>query len=411
MQKLNRLSVSLAQDFQATGLESAESAAQTRQLNNADSILENSRIMIVDHEIQQLDHIEGCLRSFDVLDIQSCFDAEVAFHLIGYQRPDIVLIEASEAIELLRLIRPVASLQTVGVIITSDKSEPADKLAALQLGASAFLSRPINPLELILSIRNILSAKAFHDHLATESSRLENEVRQRIIELEVARNDAEQARERALQCLARAAEFRDDDTSHHVLRVGKYAKTIGTRFDLNPYQLELLEQAAQLHDVGKIGISDTILLKPGKLTDEEFEQMRQHCLYGSNIIYPMSDDEWELLLGEPELVLDIVSNSNAPVMQLGALIARTHHEKWDGSGYPVGLSGKQIPLVSRITAVADVFDALSNERPYKRAFSIEKCFEIISEGRGSHFDPAVVDAFFDAKDAILSIKGSLADQS
>ena len=411
MQKLNRLSVSLAPDFHATRVEIEETGALTPGRIRADSILENSRVMLVDHEIKTLDYLENCLREFGVSDIQSCFDSEAAIHLIAHQQSDIVLIEAKGGIDLLRAIRPIASLQTVGVIITSDQLDPAEKLSALQLGANAFLTRPIAPLELVLSIRNILAAKALHDHLADESNRLESEVRQRIVELETARNDAEDARERALQCLARAAEFRDDDTSHHVLRVGKYTATIAARFDFDPYQIELIEQAAQLHDVGKIGVSDTILLKPGKLTEEEFDNMRKHCLHGSDIIYPMPEDQWNLLLDEPDRVLEIIVNSNAPVMQLGALISRTHHEKWDGSGYPAGLQGEQIPLVSRITAIADVFDALSSDRPYKQAFAIEKCFEIIGEGRGSHFDPAVVDAFFDAQDTLLAIRHRFVDNA
>ena len=409
VKKLNRLSVSLAQEFQAPCLEPDISAPSTRQLD-ADSIMENCRVLMVDQETRTLDHLENCLKDFGVHDIRSCFDAEEAMHLVGYQSPDIILIDAVGGIDLLRSMRPVASLQTVGVIITSEELDPADKLAALQLGASAFLPRPIDPLELSLSIRNILAAKAYHEHLSTESNRLEHEVRQRIVELESARNDAEQARQRALECLARAAEFRDDDTSQHVQRVGKYAAAIAKRFDLDPYHIELLEQSAQLHDVGKIGISDTILLKPGKLTDDEFEKMRQHCLYGSNIIFPMSDSDWDVLLCEPECALEIICNSTAPVLQLGALIARTHHEKWDGTGYPSGLKGDQIPLVARITAIADVFDALANERPYKKAFPVEKCFQIILEGRGNHFDPAVVDAFFDARIEILAIKENLVDR-
>jgi putative two-component system response regulator len=164
-----------------------------------------------------------------------------------------------------------------------------------------------------------------------------------------------------------------------------------------------------LHDVGKIGVSDTILLKPGKLTAEELEQMQHHCEYGGNIIAPMTDAEWGELLGQPNRTFEIIGNSSAPLMRLAALIALTHHEKWDGTGYPFGLHGEQIPLVGRITAIADVFDALSSERPYKEAFSVEKCFSIIREGRGNHFDPAVLDAFFDAEDEILAIKESLSD--
>lgn len=408
--KLNRFSVSTTNDLETQRLEKiGETYAPNSRRVVSDPVLENARVMMVDRDTSVLDHLEACLKDSGIVDIQSCFDPEEAAHLIGFLTPDIVLVDAVGGIELLRFIRRSASLQSVGVIISADEIDPEQKLAALELGASAFLPRPIHSYELVLSIRNIIASKAYHDHLSVESNRLESEVRHQIVELEAARMDAEEARQRALQCLARAAEFRDDDTSHHVLRVGRYAALVASRFDFDQAQIALLEQAAQLHDVGKIGVSDTILLKPGKLTDDEFEKMRHHCEYGSNIILPMTACEWSELLCEPERTFEIVNQSGAPVMMLGALISRTHHEKWDGSGYPYGLQGTEIPLVGRITAIADVFDALSSARPYKEAFSIEKCFRIIREGRGSHFDPAVVDAFFDAEEEILSIKSSLAD--
>jgi len=409
LNKLNRLTVSLPLDFQNSSFEMPDTSALSARQIESDSILENARIMIVDGEIVTIDHLEDCLRSSGINDINSCFELQEATQLIEYLTPDIVLIDISGGIELLRYIRRSASLQAVGVIISSDAIDPEQKLAALQLGASAFLARPVNPHELVLSIRNIIASKAYHDHLAKESNRLEWEVRQRIFELEAAHGEADAARQRALQCLARAAEFRDDDTSQHVQRVGRYAAAVAARFGFDHVQIALLEQAAQLHDVGKIGISDTILLKPGKLTDDEFATMRQHCEYGSNIIFPMSEIEWDELITQPERTFEIINQSGAPVMKLGALIALTHHEKWDGSGYPHGLHDDQIPLVGRITAIVDVFDALTNERPYKRAFSIEESYQIIQEGRGNHFDPAVVDVFSDIKDEILSIRNGLTD--
>ena len=410
VQKLNRFSVSTTHSFETHGVEKLEEtyAPNSRRIVS-DPILENARVMMVDCDTSVLDHLESCLRDCGIEDIQSCFDSQEAAHLIGYLTPDIVLIDAVGGIDLLRSIRRSASLQAVGVIISTNEIGSEQKLAALELGASAFLTRPIHSHELILSMRNILASKAYHDHLSRESNRLESEVRSQIVEVEAARKVAEDARQRALECLARAAEFRDDDTSHHVLRVGRYAVAVASRFGFDQSELDLIEQAAQLHDVGKIGVSDTILLKPGKLTDDEFAKMRHHCEYGSNIILPMTECEWSELLCEPERTFEIVGRFNAPVMMLGALISRTHHEKWDGSGYPYGLQGTEIPLVSRITAIADVFDALSNSRPYKKAFSVEKCFQIIREGRGNHFDPAVVDAFFDAEEEILAIRSNLAD--
>ena len=306
-------------------------------------------------------------------------------------------------------MRRHAYLEAVGVIIVANELDSDEKLAALQLGASAFLTKPVHPTELILSIRNIIASKAYHDHLSYESNRLEGEVRQRMLELVDARNDAEVARQEALKCLARAAEFRDDDTGNHVFRVGKYTRVIAEHLGWEPSEVSILEQAAQLHDVGKIGVSDTILLKPGRLTKEEFDAMKLHCEYGSKIILPMSDDQWDDLIHDPANTARFLSDTNDIVMKMAALIAQTHHEKWDGSGYPRGLKGEEIPIVGRITAIADVFDALSSKRPYKEAFPIGKCLKIIKEGRGNHFDPAIVDAFFDCCDQIVEILNSLAD--
>jgi putative two-component system response regulator len=202
--------------------------------------------------------------------------------------------------------------------------------------------------------------------------------------------------------LARAAEFRDDATGQHVVRVGRYAGVLSRELGIDAKRAATIEQAAQLHDVGKIGIPDSILSKPGKLTAEEYDFIKRHCEFGLRIIQPMLDQE------SCEVPTTIVDDDSAlTILETAAIIARTHHEKWDGSGYPEGLSGEQIPLEGRITAVADVFDAISSARPYKDAFPNEKCIQIIEEGRGSHFDPAVVDAFLNRLGDILEIKQSL----
>jgi len=364
---------------------------------------------MVDSDRSNLDQMECCLKSAGVHHISSCFDSAEAEHLIGFESPDVVLVDIAEGHELIRMLRRLASLQTVGVVITGLEISAEEKLSAMQLGASAFLTKPINAHELVLSIRNIVASKAYNEHLSVESSRLASEVHERMMELEEARNDADLARQEAMRCLARAAEFRDSDTGNHVLRVGRFSSLIASQFDFTHQQLDMIEQAAHLHDVGKIGIPDNILLKPGSLTDEEFTTMRQHCEYGSNIIFPMSNEEWNELINHPNRTFEIVSRSNAPVMKLAALIARTHHEKWNGTGYPSQMSGEEIPLTGRITAIADVFDALSSERPYKKAFSIDRCFNAIREERGKHFDPAVVDAFFKCESEILATKDALSD--
>jgi putative two-component system response regulator len=190
-----------------------------------------------------------------------------------------------------------------------------------------------------------------------------------------------------LFCLGRAAEFRDPETHEHIVRMSNYSKLIGLQMGLSDEEAEILLLAAPLHDIGKLGTPDNILLKPGKLTTEEFVIMKQHTVIGGKIL----------------------SNSNSPILQVGALIAMSHHEKFDGSGYPAGTKGKDIPLYGRIVAVADVFDALTSERPYKKAWELERATTLIRESSGGHFDPDVVEAFFAVLPQILEIKARYRD--
>jgi HD domain len=200
--------------------------------------------------------------------------------------------------------------------------------------------------------------------LANNAELLETKVAERTRELEVSRGET-------LQRLARAAEYRDDDTSQHTQRVGLSAAGIGRQLGLGADQIELLREAAPLHDVGKLAISDAILLNPGKLTAQEYEVMKTHTTLGARLL----------------------SGSSSPVLQMAAVIAASHHERWDGAGYPGGLAGEVIPLVARIVAVADVFDALTHDRPYKSAWSVEEAISEIQRGAGSQFDARVVRAF------------------
>ena len=165
----------------------------------------------------------------------------------------------------------------------------------------------------------------------------------------------------------------------------------------------------QLHDIGKIGVPDSILLKEGKLDPDEFEVVKRHCSFGNSIINPMSARELEAYQGHAELGAMLLDYDGYPVMEVASIIAQTHHEKWDGSGYPMGLAGEDIPIEGRITAVADVFDALSTKRPYKPAFSTEKCFKILEEGRDSHFDARILDAFFSCCNEIVNVQIRFAD--
>jgi putative two-component system response regulator len=194
-----------------------------------------------------------------------------------------------------------------------------------------------------------------------------------------------------------------------VIRVGRYAAAIAGQLGLGPENVELIEHAAPLHDMGKAGIPDAVLLKTSKLTPDELALLRKHAASSQRTFESMTPDEWKTYQSHTRLGQRILDVPDSPVIALAAQIALTHHEKWDGSGYPRGLSGEDIPLAGRITAVADVFDALSSKRPYKPAFPLDRCISIMEEGRGKHFDPRVLDAFFARRDCIVRIRIELAD--
>ena len=368
--------------------------------------VKQSRILIVDDELLNIDVVQGYLEMDGYRHVQSTRFAEEALPLIGRLRPDLVLLDIHmpevDGLQILRTMRADAKLSTIPVVILTATSTNDIKLKALRCGATDLLSKPIHRDELLARIRNVLTAKVYQDQQRQYSEELEDAVRQRTAELEESRLEL-------IHCLARAAEFRDDDTGQHIIRVGRYARIIGEQLGMPEAQLEILEPAAQLHDVGKIGIPDAILLKPGTLTPEEFEVMQKHCGFGKKIVDCLPPREAQVIRGHAELGAKIMNIGRSPILDMAKRIALTHHERWDGSGYPLGLAGENIPLEGRITAVADVFDALSAKRVYKPAFPLPKCLGILEEGRGTQFDPAVLDAFLTRQDEIVQVQIDFAD--
>ncbi len=356
-------------------------------------------LMIVDDETINIDVAQAYLEEDGFRNFVTTTDSANAVAMVRLHRPDVVLLDINmpevSGLDILTEMREDLELRRIPVIVLTAATDPDIKLKSLRLGASEILAKPVDPSELLLRVENVLCAKAYQDHLAEYSERLERQVLVRTKELL-------RSRQEAIQCLARAAEYRDDDTGQHVIRVGVYAAIIAEELGFPKAAVELIEQAAQLHDVGKIGIPDAVLHKPGKLEPEEFEMMKAHCSIGRQIINPLADQETP---GAGQSVgKKILASANSPLLKMAAMIAQTHHEKWDGSGYPCGLSGKNIPIEGRIVAVADVFDALSSKRPYKDAFPIDKCLQILIEGRGNHFDPRVLDAFLARKDQIIEVR-------
>jgi putative two-component system response regulator len=386
-----------------------------RSRYGGDNSTKSCKIMIVDDEEFNVMVFKRFLRDAGYQNVVATSDATSAMDLLARERPDIVLLDivmpGINGLEILAKISSDVEWEQLPVLILTASQDDAIKQVALDLGAKDFLTKPVTASDLIPRVRNSLLNKLYKDRLASHATELEKLVRKRTEELAWSRQEV-------VFCLARAAEFRDTNTGHHVVRVGRYVGVIARRLNYDPrtsqsdrdkigspQQIELLELASQLHDIGKIGVPDHILKKPDKLTAEEFAVIKKHCNMGLDIIGPLATESAAIdSAGRTTMAC------HSPLLLLAAKIASSHHERWDGKGYPSGLKGEDIPLEGRMTAVADVFDALSTERPYKDAFSVDECLKLMEEGRGTQFDPRILDAFIEAIPEILHIRDELKDE-
>ncbi|MBN2051401.1 MAG: response regulator [Spirochaetales bacterium] len=316
-----------------------------------------------------------------------------ALDILACDEVDVVLLdinmEVMDGLETTRRIKSDPSLRNIPVVIVSGMDDSESRIAALQMGADDFLNKPPHLAELKARVRSLVKVKAYHDYMLNYQKKLEDtvgertrELRNTLEELALANRKLKTSSLSTIYCLSRAAEYRDEDTSTHLQRMSHYSATLAEKTGIPEADREMLLYTTPMHDIGKIGIPDSILRKTGKLLPREWLLMQEHTIIGAKILEGSSDE----------------------FLVKARTIALTHHEKWDGTGYPRGLKGEEIPVEGRITAVADVFDALTTKRPYKDAFPTDRAFRIILEGRGFHFDPALVDAFLSVKDEILRTK-------
>ena len=293
--------------------------------------------------------------------------------------PDLVIVDYMmpelDGLEFISRLREAPGRAYVPVLMVTANDQKQVRYRALDLGANDFLTKPVDKVEFLARARNMLTLSEARKQLASRADWLAEEVRKATAEI-VARE-----RDTVIR-LSKAAEYRDPETGAHILRMAHYSQLIARGLNLPVADQDLLLEAAPMHDIGKVGIADSILLKPGRLDPDEFEIMKRHAEFGH-----------ELLKG-----------SDSRVLQAGAEIALGHHEKYDGSGYPNGLQGEAIPMFSRIVAVADVFDALTSERPYKKAWTLEAAVDFLKKGAGHHFDPQCVEAFLNAWEEVLVIR-------
>lgn len=306
-------------------------------------------------------------------------------------------------LDLLQRIKNAPKLHDLPVVIVTGEADKKLKSEALNQSAADLLNKPVQAEDLIARLRSVLRIKSYADQLEREKQLLEERVQQRTAQLKASRVEI-------LWRLGKAAEYRDQETGNHVVRVGSYSRVIARTMGKDNRFFDTIFLAAPLHDIGKIGVSDAVLLKPGKLDDEEWAAMRAHCEIGVSIL----TDSWHLKrfasqMASPCLAEASLDDCSNPVIDMAAQIVQSHHEKYDGSGYPGGIAGDNIPLSGRIVAIADVYDALRSRRPYKEPFSVERSVSILKEGSGTHFDPQVVEAFLKSFPEIQAIEKEFAD--
>lgn len=331
-------------------------------------IVQNSRILIVDDQEPNVQLLVRILEHHGFVHLHGITDPREAVARFEEVNPDLVMLDLRmphiDGLTLFKLLReriPAGAYLPV-LILTADSSDES-KREALALGAKDFLTKPFDQTEVVLRSYNLLETRHLHLELRNHNRTLEEKVQERTRELKNTQVEI-------LRRLAIAAEFRDDVTGQHTQRVGLLAAMLAQAIGLPDHEVELIREAAPLHDLGKIGISDNILLKPGSLNGEEYAIIKTHAAIGGRIL----------------------AGDGFPLLKLAEEIALYHHERWDGGGYN-GLKGEEIPLAARIVTIADVFDVMIHKRPYKEAQSVEAALEEIRRQRGRHFDPELADAF------------------
>ena len=342
-------------------------------------------VLVVDDKPANIDFLREILAPH--YSVRAALGGSIALRLLASTRlPDLILMDVHmlgmDGFEVCERLKADPRTRDIPVVFVTTQAGEPEEARGLEVGAVDYISKPFHPAVVIARVRTHLELRSSRRALLRRNLQLKDLVQRRTAALQSAFDELWQGSLDTVVRLARTAEFRDDDTGAHVLRMSHYAAVTARKLGLGEALCEQILHAAPLHDIGKIGIPDQVLLKPGRLSDEEWWMMRQHPIIGARIL----------------------EDSSSPLVQLAESIARSHHERWDGRGYPNGLAKDAIPLPGRITAVADVFDALTSERPYKKALPVQRAVRILTEGAGSHFDPQVVDAFLSTLDEIVELR-------
>lgn len=344
------------------------------------------KIAIVDDNRTNLVLMRGLMHQLPGNESIEFTDSVEALSWCTTQDPDLVIVDymmpKMDGLEFIQAFRNHEGSASVPMLMVTASHETEVRIKALELGANDFLTKPVDRMEILVRVRNMLALRQGQKALSDRATWLAGEVAKATGEI------VQRERDTILR-LARAAEHRDPETGGHILRMAHYSRLIARNMGLSDEEQELLLTAAPMHDVGKVATPDSILLKPGRLTDNEMAIMRQHAFIGH----------------------EILKGSESTLLQMAASIAYSHHEKFDGTGYPRRLKGEEIPLMGRIVAVADVFDALTSERPYKKAWDFEQAANFLRDNVWSHFDPVCVAAFLRDEKAVWEIRDCFQDSA
>ena len=346
----------------------------------------NANILIVDDKDSNICLIENILAIAGYTNVQSTNDPRQVKDLYLENNFDIILLDIRmphfDGFEIMQQLSDCKKDSYLPILVLTAQDDIDTLNKALESGAKDFLTKPFNRVEMLNRVANILEVRSLYNERINIASTLEKKFRERTRELH-------DTRLMIIQRLGRAGEYRDNETGMHVIRMSKSSQNLALATGLGESYAELILNASPMHDVGKIGIADSILLKPGKLNDDEFRIMKTHAQIGA----------------------DIIGKNTSVLMTLARTIALTHHEKWDGSGYPNGLKGEEIPLEGRISAICDVFDALTSARPYKKAWPVEKAISLINDESGKHFDPELVFLFNKILPKVIEINKQYSDDN
>lgn len=353
-------------------------------MNRINKDIKDAKILIIDDEAANVKLLVRVLNTSGYTNVIGSQDPLDTVLLFTKQKSDLIILDLNmpklDGYAVMEQLKKIENVNLPPILVLTAQHMQSYRQRALDLGAIDYVTKPFDMNELLSRVRNLLEVQMAHKFMRNQNQILEQEVSKRTQALN-------KTRLQVVRCLGRAAEYRDEETGLHIIRMSKMAVILGRSYGMDEQQCDLLLNAAPMHDIGKIGIPDHILLKPGRFEHNEWEIMKQHAQIGA----------------------DILSEDNSDLMKMARDIALTHHEKWNGEGYPNKLKENEIPLVGRLCAISDVFDALTSKRPYKKAWSVNDAVKLIVSESGKHFEPKLVTLFVENINAIEEIKDKYAE--